>query len=64
MDSELRAKEMNIDIKFNLTTNFDHIHDRFAIIDDELWHFGATVGGFHSQVSAAQEGGTQVNMAQ
>ncbi|MDP2501399.1 hypothetical protein BCT47_23505 [Vibrio splendidus] len=49
-------EKCNIDIKFNLTTNFDHIHDRFAIIDDELWHFGATVGGFHSQVSAASRG--------
>ncbi|HCE2222820.1 TPA: hypothetical protein NJ360_004333 [Vibrio parahaemolyticus] len=46
----------DIDIKFNLTTNFDYIHDRFAIIDDELWHFGATVGGFHSLVSAATRG--------
>lgn len=55
----LRSKgqeKCNIDIKFNLTTNFDHIHDRFAIIDGELWHFGATVGGFHSQVSAASRG--------
>lgn len=57
--NEMRGKGQeicNIDIKFNLTTNFDHIHDRFAIIDDELWHFGATVGGFHSQVTAASRG--------
>ncbi len=45
-----------IDVRFTLTQKFDYIHDRFAIIDDELWHFGATVGGFHSLVSAATRG--------
>lgn len=45
-----------IEVRFTLTQSFDYIHDRFAIIDDELWHFGATVGGFHSQVSAATRG--------
>lgn len=35
---------------------FDFLHDRFAIIDDELWHFGATVGGLHSKVSAVSHG--------
>ncbi|MDA8500449.1 MULTISPECIES: hypothetical protein [unclassified Citrobacter] len=34
----------------------DLIHDRFAIIDDELWHFGATVGGFHTSLSAVSRG--------
>lgn len=28
------------------------IHDRFAIVDDELWHFGSTVGGVHPSLSA------------
>jgi phosphatidylserine/phosphatidylglycerophosphate/cardiolipin synthase-like enzyme len=50
------ASQCVIDVRFTLTQNFDYIHDRFAIIDDELWHFGATVGGFHSQVSAATRG--------
>lgn len=27
-------------------------HDRFAIIDDELWHWGANVGGTHHEVNA------------
>ncbi|MDI1278012.1 hypothetical protein [Methylobacter sp.] len=45
-----------IEARFNLVQHFDHVHNRFAIIDDELWHFGATVGGFHSQVSAATRG--------
>lgn len=45
-----------IEIRFTLIQNFDYVHDRYAIIDDELWHFGATVGGFHSQVSTATRG--------
>jgi hypothetical protein len=31
-------------------------HDRFAIVDDELWHFGATVGGAHPSVNAFSRG--------
>ncbi|MDH5975194.1 hypothetical protein L8R98_00225 [Vibrio splendidus] len=53
---ECKLKNCEIKIKFTLGTSFDYVHDRFAIIDDELWHFGATVGGFHSQVSAASRG--------
>ena len=29
------------------------LHDRFAIVDAALWHFGATVGGGHNSVNAA-----------
>lgn len=50
------AGKCTIDMKFTLDQTFDCVHDRFAIIDDELWHFGATVGGFHSQVNAATRG--------
>lgn len=50
------ATRCHIEVRFTLTQNFNYVHDRFAIIDDELWHFGATVGGFHSQVSAATRG--------
>lgn len=45
-----------IEVCTRLTARFDHVHDRFAIIDDELWHFGATVGGFHPRVNAASRG--------
>lgn len=33
--------------------SFPFLHDRFAIVDDALWHFGATVGGGHAGVNAA-----------
>lgn len=52
-----REKLCNIEIKLHLSDrNCRFIHDRFAIIDDELWHFGATVGGLHASVSAASRG--------
>lgn len=28
------------------------IHDRFAVIDDVLWHCGATIGGLHHAINA------------
>ena len=46
---------LKVEISFALK-DFDYIHDRFVIIDEELWHFGATVGGFHRDVNAASRG--------
>lgn len=51
-----RRPQCSIEVCTRLTSRFGVIHDRFAIIDDELWHFGATVGGFHSSVNAASRG--------
>lgn len=28
------------------------VHDRFAVIDDVLWHCGATIGGLHDFINA------------
>jgi hypothetical protein len=28
------------------------VHDRFAVIDDVLWHCGATIGGLHPAINA------------
>jgi len=47
-----RLGTIQIEVKFTL----QYVHDRFAIIDDELWHFGATVGGLHNEVNAASRG--------
>jgi hypothetical protein len=54
--TQFRASMLNIAIKFSLGEQFPYVHDRFAIIDSELWHFGATVGGLHSLVNAATRG--------
>lgn len=51
-----RGKECFIQIKMHLTRQCGFIHDRFAIVDDELWHFGGTVGGFHAAISATSRG--------
>jgi hypothetical protein len=45
-----------IEIRFTLQQNFPFVHDRFGIIDDELWHFGAAAGGLHHLVNATSRG--------
>lgn len=32
------------------------VHDRFAIMDGEIWHCGAAVGGMHGSLSAVSRG--------
>jgi hypothetical protein len=32
------------------------IHDRFVMLDDELWHFGGTIGGFQPNLTAYSRG--------
>ncbi len=56
-----RSKQCSIQINTCLRDKFNYIHDRFAIVDDELWHFGATVGGFHASVNAASRGWSAVD---
>lgn len=56
--TEGRAKlgpPMTVALSFSLKIA-NCIHDRFAIIDNELWHFGATVGGFVRDVNAVSRG--------
>lgn len=54
--SRNRVGIVTIQISFYLKRDFGYVHDRFAIVDDELWHFGATVGGLHEELSAATRG--------
>lgn len=52
-----RGKQCRIEVRTHLThRNCNFIHDRFAIIDDELWHFGGTTDGFQATVSASSRG--------
>lgn len=47
----------NVDWKARISDGtFPHLHDRFAIVDGELWHFGATVGGGHPNLNAVSRG--------
>jgi hypothetical protein len=54
--SSHRDRECSIQVRDHLSTTFNYTHDRFAIVDDELWHFGGTVGGFLTSVSATSRG--------
>jgi hypothetical protein len=51
-----RSTTLAVEVRFTLKITFPYVHDRFAIVDNELWHFGATVGGLHNQVNAASRG--------
>lgn len=32
--------------------NSKYVHDRFALVDNCIWHFGAAVGGMHDKIHA------------
>ena len=34
----------------------DIIHDRFALMDGEIWHCGSTIGGMHNSLNALSRG--------
>lgn len=34
----------------------EFLHDRFAVTDNELWHFGGTVGGLEKKMTAVSRG--------
>lgn len=54
---QIGAPPVELKLKETLDSNrFPYLHDRFAVVDGELWHFGATVGGTHPGVTAASRG--------
>ena len=51
-----RVDTSRVDVRWSATLNndsFPFLHDRFAIVDEALWHFGSTVGGGHPGLTAA-----------
>ena len=51
-----RVDARQVEVRWNTSLDkryFPFLHDRFAIIDGALWHFGSTVGGGHSSLTAA-----------
>lgn len=46
---------VSINLKY-LPEAFEIIHDRFAIVDNELWHFGAAVAGLNAGLNASSRG--------
>jgi hypothetical protein len=46
-----------IRIYIDIHLGMPKVHDRFALVDDELWHFGGTVGAVDNQgLSAVSRG--------
>ena len=51
-----RSDQKVVDVQWRITLQKDSypfLHDRFAVVDNALWHFGATVGGGHPSLNAA-----------
>ena len=51
-----RAGSGGVDVQWRAKLDkhsFPYLHDRFAIVDDDLWHFGSTVGGGYRGLTAA-----------
>ena len=51
-----RSEPGGVDIQWRASLDkhrFPFLHDRFAIVDGALWHFGSTVGGGHPGLTAA-----------
>jgi hypothetical protein len=55
-DFQRRNPATRIQVSLNLRKtelrDMVDVHDRFAIIDDVLWHCGATIGGLHHAINA------------
>jgi hypothetical protein len=55
-DFQRRNPATRIQVSLNLRKtelrNMVDVHDRFAVIDDVLWHCGATIGGLHHAINA------------
>lgn len=54
-----KLKNLNVPISIKIY-HFElykkHFHDRFVCFDDELWHFGGTVGGIQKSLTAFSTG--------
>lgn len=49
--------ECNLELKEHYHSKiYPYIHDRFVLADNELWHFGAHVGGGYEGLSAISRG--------
>jgi len=55
MEKSRFAWETSVDVQYRPGLKLK-VHDRFALVDDELWHFGSTVGGGYGRLSAASRG--------
>lgn len=54
IDARMEMEPHKVEILWK--KGFYELHDRFAIVDDEVWHFGSTVGGGYYRFSAVSRG--------
>ena len=50
-----RVDTSRVNVRWSATldnSSIPFLHDRFAIVDESLWHFGSTVGGGHPGLTA------------
>ena len=50
-----RVDARQVEVRWSATLDrrsFPFLHDRFAVVDEGLWHFGSTVGGGHPGLTA------------
>jgi hypothetical protein len=52
-----RANTIKSQFKFSWPKKYsEHFHDRFVLMDKEIWHCGATIGGMHNSINALTRG--------
>jgi len=63
LEEDLRSSNRDMPPTIQIFRNFNKatrelpdVHDRFAVVDDVLWHCGATVGGLHDAINAMTYG--------
>ncbi|MBF8274642.1 MAG: hypothetical protein HW380_3747 [Magnetococcales bacterium] len=61
LESRIKQSKMNrlgeiLLIQKLVPKKYPFLHDRFAVTDGELWHFGGTVGGVHNGLTAVSRG--------
>ncbi len=49
------------EIKHFKKGSFPFLHDRFVVLDNEMWHFGSTVGGLHNSLTAYSRGWSAID---
>lgn len=65
LNEQYRNSEFQIYNKVKIVVNqipeVRYIHDRFAIMDKEIWHCGSTVGGMHEKMTVLTRGWPDVD---
>lgn len=57
LTGDKRYHSPDFEVEWRVTySDFPDLHDRFVIIDDELWHFGGSVGCGEEILTAASRG--------